>query len=81
MSQGAVLEKVQKIVAEQLSVDASAVTPEASFVDDLGADSLDVVELVMALEEEFEIEIPDEDAEKIARVKDAVDYIQEKQPA
>lgn len=67
--------RVQKIIAEQLSVSEDQVTSEASFVDDLGADSLDTVELVMALEEEFEIDIPDEEAEKIVNVKDAVDYI------
>lgn len=69
------VEKVQEIIVEQLSVDADQVTPEASFTDDLGADSLDIVELVMALEEEFGVEIPDEDSEKIATVQDAVDYI------
>ncbi len=69
------LEKVKKIIVEQLGVDVDEVTPEASFVDDLGADSLDTVELVMALEEEFDFEIPDEDAEKIAKVQDAVSYI------
>ncbi len=69
-------ERVKKIVAEQLSVGEDQVTPEASFVDDLGADSLDTVELVMALEEEFEIDIPDEEAEKIVSVKDAISYIQ-----
>ena len=68
--------QVKAIVAEQLGVKAEQVTNEASFVDDLGADSLDTVELVMALEEEFEIEIPDEDAEKITRVKEAVNYIE-----
>jgi acyl carrier protein len=68
-------ERVQKIVAEQLGVEEEQVTMEASFMDDLGADSLDTVELVMALEEEFEIEISDEDAEKIQKVKDAVDYV------
>ena len=68
-------ERVQKIIAEQLSVSEDQVTSEASFVDDLGADSLDTVELVMALEEEFEIDIPDEEVEKIVNVKDAVDYI------
>lgn len=68
-------EKVKKIVAEQLGVNLDEVSLESSFVDDLGADSLDTVELVMALEEEFGIEIPDEDAEKIANVKDAVNYI------
>ncbi len=81
MSQGAVLEKVQKIVADQLSVDANEVKPESKFADDLGADSLDVVELVMALEEEFDIEIPDEDAETISTVQSAVDYIENKQAA
>jgi acyl carrier protein len=69
--------KVKEIVAEQLGVDEAQVTNEASFMDDLGADSLDTVELVMALEEEFEIEISDEDAEKIQTVQDAVDYIAE----
>ena len=69
-------ETVRKIVAEQLGVDMEKVVLEASFIEDLGADSLDTVELVMALEEEFNQEIPDEDAEKIRTVKDAVDYIQ-----
>jgi acyl carrier protein len=69
-------EKVQEIIASQLGVDAEEVTPEASFVDDLGADSLDTVELIMALEEEFDIEIPDEEAEKIATVSDAIAYIE-----
>ena len=69
------LEKVKKIIVEQLGVDADEVTPEASFVDDLGADSLDTVELVMGFEEEFDLEIPDEEAEKIAKVQDAVTYI------
>ena len=68
-------EKIKAIIVEQLSVDESEVTPTASFIDDLGADSLDTVELVMALEEGFGIEIPDEDAEKITRVKEAVEYI------
>jgi acyl carrier protein len=68
-------ERVKQIIVEQLGVDEAEVTPSASFVDDLGADSLDTVELVMAFEEAFEIEIPDEDAEKIRTVKDAVDYI------
>jgi acyl carrier protein len=68
-------EKVKKIIVEQLTVEESEVTSTASFVDDLGADSLDTVELVMAFEENFEIEIPDEDAEKISTVKDAVAYI------
>jgi acyl carrier protein len=69
---------VKKIIAEQLGVEEDEVVPEASFVEDLGADSLDTVELVMALEEEFEIEIPDEDAEKILTVGKALDYIKEK---
>jgi len=71
------LDRIKAIVVEELAVDEDEVTPEASFIDDLGADSLDVVELIMAFEEEFEIEIPDEDAENIATVKDAVDYIEE----
>ena len=71
-------QQVKAIVAEQLGVKAEQVVNDASFVDDLGADSLDTVELVMALEEEFEIEIPDEDAEKISTVGDAVGYIDEK---
>jgi len=73
----AIEEKVKQIVAEQLGVDEDQVTEDASFMDDLGADSLDTVELVMALEEEFDIEIPDEDAEKIQTVRDAVTYIKE----
>ena len=68
-------ERVKKIVVEQLGVKEDEVTPNASFVDDLGADSLDTVELVMALEEEFETEIPDDDAEKITTVQQAIDYI------
>lgn len=70
--------RVKAIIAEQLGVKPEEVTPEASFVEDLGADSLDTVELVMALEEEFSIEIPDEDAEKMTTVGDAVKYIEEK---
>jgi acyl carrier protein len=69
--------KVKKIIVEQLDVEESSVVPDAKFIEDLGADSLDTVELVMALEEEFGIEIPDEDAEKIVTVKNAVEYIQE----
>ena len=69
------LEKVKKIIVEQLGVDEEEVTAKASFVDDLGADSLDTVELVMGFEEEFDLEIPDEDAEKITTVQDAVTYI------
>ena len=79
MSQEAIFEKVRSIVVEQLSVDAGEVKPESSFQNDLGADSLDTVELVMALEEAFDIEIPDEAAEGIATVGDAVKYIQDKQ--
>jgi acyl carrier protein len=71
-------DRVKKVVVEQLDVSEEEVTPQASFVEDLGADSLDVVELVMGLEEEFDIEIPDEDAEKIATVKDAISYIEAK---
>lgn len=72
----AIEERVKQIIVEQLGVDEAEVTPSASFVDDLGADSLDTVELVMAFEEAFDIEIPDEDAEKIRTVNDAVDYIE-----
>ncbi|KHG40173.1 MULTISPECIES: acyl carrier protein [Aphanizomenon] len=75
MSQTETFERVKAIVAEQLSVEAEKIGPQSVFMEDLGADSLDTVELVMALEEEFEIEIPDEAAEKIASVQDAVDYI------
>jgi len=71
-------QKVKQIIVEQLGVDEGQVDPTASFVDDLGADSLDIVELVMAFEEAFELDIPDEDAEKIGTVKDAVDYISSK---
>lgn len=77
MSSEEVLEKVKGIIVEQLGVAENAVTMEASFIDDLGADSLDIVELVMALEEEFDIEIPDADAEKVATVGDVVDYIKD----
>ncbi|HKZ53437.1 MAG TPA: acyl carrier protein [Candidatus Acidoferrales bacterium] len=73
-----VREKVKQIIVEQLGVDEAEVTETASFVDDLGADSLDTVELVMAFEEAFSIEIPDEDAEKITTVKDAIEYIEKK---
>ena len=75
MSQTETFERVKAIVAEQLSVEAEKIKPQSVFMDDLGADSLDTVELVMALEEAFEIEIPDEDAEKIKTVQDTVDYI------
>ncbi len=73
-----VAEKVKQIIVEQLGVDESQVDPAASFVDDLGADSLDIVELVMAFEEAFDLDIPDDEAEKIKTVKDAVDYIEAK---
>lgn len=76
-SQDPIFEKVKSIIVDQLSVEEDEVTPEASFIEDLGADSLDIVELIMALEEEFEIEVPDEDAEKIQTVADAVRYIKE----
>ncbi len=74
-----IFEKVKEITIDQLGADEDAVTMDASFIDDLEADSLDIVELMMALEEEFDIEIPDEDAEKISTVSDAVDYIKEHQ--
>lgn len=73
-----IIDRVKEIIVDQLGVDEEEVTMEASFVDDLGADSLDIVELVMALEEEFDLEIPDEDAEKMRTVGNAVDYIKEK---
>lgn len=73
------LDKIKSIVAEQLGVDEDQVTEDASFVDDLGADSLDTVELIMAFEEEFDVEIPDEDAQKIKTVKDVMEYIEAKQ--
>jgi acyl carrier protein len=74
-------DRVKSIIVEQLGVDAEEVTPEASFIEDLGADSLDTVELIMAFEEEFGVEISDEDAEKIRRVKDAVEYIDKRAKA
>ncbi len=74
----AIEDKVKEIIVDQLGVEAEQVKPEASFIDDLGADSLDTVELVMAFEEEFDLEIPDEDAEKIKTVGDAVKYIKSK---
>lgn len=77
MSSEDIFEKVKEIIIEQLGVTETAVTMEASFIDDLGADSLDIVELIMALEEEFDTEIPDNDAEKIVTVGDVVDYIKE----
>jgi acyl carrier protein len=78
MNQAEIFENVKKIVADQLSVEPEEVTPQSNFANDLGADSLDTVELVMALEEEFDIEIPDEAAEKITTVQEAVDYINNK---
>ena len=77
----AVAEKVKSIIAEQLGVKIEEVKPEASFIDDLGAVSLDTVELIMALEEEFSVEIPDEDAEKMTKVGDAIKYIEDKAAA
>lgn len=77
MSTEEVFEKIKEIIIEQLGVAETSVTMEASFIDDLGADSLDIVELVMALEEEFDIEIPDADAEKVVTVNDVVEYIKE----
>ena len=77
MSSEEVFERVKGIIVEQLGVADTAVTMEASFIDDLGADSLDIVELIMALEEEFEIEIPDADAEKVVSVQDVLDYIKD----
>ena len=79
MTEQNVLEKVKKIVIENLGVEADKVTEKSSFIDDLGADSLDIVELIMALEEEFEIEVPDEEAEKITTVGDVVEYIKAQQ--
>jgi acyl carrier protein len=78
MSSEQVEQKVKQIVVEQLGVDENQVDPTASFVDDLGADSLDIVELIMAFEEAFELDIPDEEAEKIVTVKDAIAYIEAK---
>nr|MBP3681122.1 acyl carrier protein [Clostridia bacterium] len=77
MSSEEVFEKVKSIIVEQLGATESSVTMEASFIDDLGADSLDIVELIMALEEEFDTEIPDEDAEKVVTVGDVVEYIKD----
>ena len=77
MSSEEIFDKVKEIIVEQLGVAENTVTMEASFIDDLGADSLDIVELIMALEEEFDLEIPDADAEKIVSVGDVVDYIKE----
>ena len=77
MSSDEIFEDVKKIIIDQLGVADNAVTGDASFIDDLGADSLDIVELIMAIEEEFDIEIPDSDAEKVVTVGDVVDYIKE----
>ena len=77
MSSEEIFDKIKEIIVEQLGVAENSVTEEASFIDDLGADSLDIVELIMALEEEFDIEIPDTDAEKIVTVGDVVDYIKD----
>ena len=77
MNQEEIFEKVKEIIVEQLGVTEGTVSLEASFIDDLGADSLDIVELIMALEEEFDLEIPDSDAEKIVTVNDVVEYIKE----
>jgi len=79
MNQEEIFDKVKQVIIEQLGVAESAVIREASFIDDLGADSLDIVELIMALEEEFDMEIPDSDAEKIVAVGDVVDYIKDNQ--
>ena len=79
MSEKSIEQKVKDIIVEQLSVNAEQVTPEAKFIEDLGADSLDIVELVMAFEEEFGVEVPDSDAEKLLTVGDVVKYIEDKQ--
>jgi len=78
MSDEDIQQKVSDLIVDQLGVDADSVTPEAHFIDDLGADSLDTVELVMAFEEEFDLEIPDEDAEKLQSVGDAIDYLKKR---
>ncbi len=79
MNPDAIFEKVKEVIVEQLGVEDEAVTAETSFVDDLGADSLDIVELIMALEEEFDLQIPDSEAEKIATVGDVIEYIKSNQ--
>ncbi|MEK6191705.1 MAG: acyl carrier protein [Chloroflexota bacterium] len=79
MTDGTTFDRLKKIIVEQLGVEETDVTPEAAFVEDLNADSLDLVELIMSLEEEFGMEISDEDAEKIQKVSDAVEYIEERQ--
>lgn len=80
MSEKSIEDRVKEIIVEQLSVNPEQVTPAASFIDDLGADSLDTVELVMAFEEEFSVEVPDEDAEKLQTVGDVIKYIEDKGP-
>ncbi|GAB4247802.1 MAG: acyl carrier protein [Candidatus Methylacidiphilales bacterium] len=79
MSEKSIEERVKQIIIENLSVNAEQVTPDAKFIEDLGADSLDVVELVMAFEEQFDVEVPDEDAEKLLTVGDVVKYIEDKE--
>ena len=78
MSDDPILQRVRQLIAEQLGLEEDEITPESSFLDDLGADSLDLVELIMAFEEEYELEIPDEDAERIVTVGDAVEYIRQR---
>ena len=78
MAEKSIEEKVKEIIVDQLSVNPEQVTPQASFIEDLGADSLDIVELVMAFEEEFEVEVPDEEAEKLQTVQQVIDYIKDK---
>ena len=78
MAEKSIEEKVKDIIVEQLGVNPEQVTPQASFIEDLGADSLDIVELVMAFEEEFGVEVPDEEAEKLQTVQDVIDYIKDK---
>lgn len=78
MTDDAIFQKVRQLIAEQLGLEEEEITPESSFLDDLGADSLDLVELIMAFEEEYELEIPDEDAERITTVGDAVEYIRQR---
>ncbi len=80
MANASIEEQVKKIISEQLGVGVDEIRPESSFIDDLGADSLDIVELVMAMEEAFGTDIPDEDAEKIQTVKDAIDYVEQRLP-
>ncbi len=79
MNPDAILEKVKEVIVDQLGVDGETITTETSFIDDLGADSLDIVELIMALEEEFDLQIPDSEAEKIATVGDVIEYIKSNQ--